>query len=367
MCAVAFCVFSFCWLFWFQADALTVAQHQLSGGTTHYDRTVGAVLITLVLTLLQLLTARLIKLYRNSHALTYLPSFLLLALLSDISSDADGTPFLSGCWYWAAPLLLLLWGGLVWLARQLMPFQSDKKPSGVFSRRAWINLLLMALMMFGVSMVGNTNAVYLYRAHVENALRQGDVEEALRTGRQSDETDVSLTMLRAYALSLRGELGDRLFDYPVEATGNDLLPLSASRSRLLLLSPDSLFLHLGALPKGNLSATTYYNLLERDTLATRAVADYRLCGLLIDRKLDAFIEILPRYYAINDSLPRHYKEALTLYVHQRSQPVLEYDNAILEEDWQDFQRLENSCPTKNEREGKVRERYATSYWYYFFY
>ena len=46
-CIVAFCVFSFVYLYFYQQDVLAAAQHVLSGGKTHYDRTVGAVLITL--------------------------------------------------------------------------------------------------------------------------------------------------------------------------------------------------------------------------------------------------------------------------------------------------------------------------------
>ena len=49
-CAILFLIFTFCFLYYYQADILTVEQHVLSHGQTHYDRTIGAVLITLLST-----------------------------------------------------------------------------------------------------------------------------------------------------------------------------------------------------------------------------------------------------------------------------------------------------------------------------
>ncbi len=366
MCAIVFCLFCFSWLYWFQADLLTVVQHVLSGGATHYERTTGAILITVILQLLQVAVGTIVRLYRRSHALTYFPSMLLLAILSDVNADIDHHVLL-GSWCWLAPLVLVAWGAAVWLARQIVPFPSDKEPTGMLSRRSWSNMLIMTIMMLAVAAVSNTNAVFHYRAHAEQALLHNDIDEALLTGRRSEETDASLTMLRAYALSLKGYMAERLFEYPIAGKGSDLLPLSESSSRFLLLSPDSLFRHLGARPRGEMTADTYYYLLERDTLATPALADYRLCGMLIDKDIDRFAHTLGKYYAIDDSLPKHYKEALTLYTHQRSKPVVVYHNPVNDEDWHDFQELEKQYSLASERRDKVKTRYATSYWYYFFY
>jgi hypothetical protein len=365
-CAIVFCLFSFCWLYWFQTDVLAVAQHVLSGGVTHYNRTVGALLITFVLMLLQQVVTALVRLYHRSHAITYLPSMLFLAVISDVNPDMERGCVLGG-WWIAVPLVILLWGGGVWVARQSLPILSEKMYSNVFSRGTWMNLFQLTVMMLLVVATANSNAVFHYRAHAETALLTHDTDEALRVGWESHETDVHLTMLRAYALSQQGLMGERLFEYPIVGTGNDLLPLPSSRSRLLLLSADTLFLHLGAKPRGKMTASRYYDLLERDTLATRAVADYRLCGLLVDRRIDDFAAQLPKYYAINDSLPRHYREALVLYAHQRSHPTLIYHHAVMDEDWDDFHKLSSAYSDKRERKGKVYDHYATSYWYYYFY
>lgn len=371
VCAVLFCFFSFFWLYWFQADIITVAQHILSGGVTHYDRTIGAVLITLVLLILQQIVLVMVKLYRRTHALTYLPSMLVLAVISDISPEVNQHSSL-GAWYFGVPLILLFWGGCVWLCKKILPFDSSKEAVGFFSQRSWINMLLMVVMMLCVVSIGNTNAVFHYRAHAEVALAGGDVDEALRVGERSLETDEHLTMLRIYALARKNQLGERLFQYPIAGSGNDILPLTGSNSKLLLLPADSLWRFLGARPAKTMGVARYLQALERDSFATAAVSDYALCRHLIDRDIDAFVGQLIQYHTVSDSavmesLPRHYREALTLYTHLRSNPVVVYHNAVMDEDWDNLQELEREYPQLNVRKGKVADGYSESYWYYYFY
>ena len=341
VCAIVFCLFSFFWLFWYQADVLSVGQHILSQGYTNYNRTVGALLITLVLQVLQMLINFFAGLHRRTHTLTYFPSMLLLAIFSSVYPSDDG--LYTVAWFWIAPLALLIWGALVWAARQILPLNPVKAPTGFFSRIMWHNLLLLLLMMIAVNAVSNSNAVFHYRAHVEKALLTNDDEEALRVGQRSLETDAPLTLLRMYALSRNQLLGERLFEYPIRGTGRDFRPNKKSKAGILMFPADSLFATLRTSP------------------------DYRLCTLLIDRKIDEFAAVLPRSYDLNGYLPKHYREALTLYTHQRHHPVVEYHNAELDEDWKDFQQLEASYPDPNERKGVIADRYMGSYWYYYFY
>ena len=79
VCAVVFCVLTFCYLYNYQADVLVVTQFLASGGQTHYAPFLGAVIITSVLLLLQVVVQFFARLRRRSYALTYAPSLLLLA------------------------------------------------------------------------------------------------------------------------------------------------------------------------------------------------------------------------------------------------------------------------------------------------
>ena len=68
-----------------------------------------------------------------------------------------------------------------------------------------------------------------------------------------------------------------------------------------------------------------------------------------------------------DRLPRHYREAMTLYTHLRSKPVMVYHNSVMEEDWKNLQELEAEYPDLTERKGRVEEHYRGTYWYYYEY
>jgi hypothetical protein len=366
VCAVCFLAFTFFWLYEFQADVITIAQHVLSDGATHYNRTIGALIVTFSLFILQLVVASVVRLTRRTHALTYFPSMLVLAFISDIDSDID-QQFTLGAWWWAAPLALIGWGCVVFVARGMPAYESDDKVSNVFfSKCIWINLIQMVFMMLLVAFLSNTNGVFHYSAHAEVALMEGDDKEALRVGSKSLETDRRLTMLRVYALSRQGLLAEKLFSYPIVGTSDDMLPMQLSPQ---MMPADSIWCHLGARPSQPCSAQRYYEALERDSLATTAVADYRLFGCLVDRSLDEFVALLPRYYQVADSLPlpRHYQEALVLYRHLRTNPALVYHHPVVDEDWDNLKQLEAQYPLPTERHFRVFDRYRGSYWYYYFY
>ena len=368
VCAIVFMIFSFCWLYFFQADLLAVAQHVLSHGQTTYNPLVGAIVITLVLYLLQLGVYAFTRLSKRFHALTYVPSFLLLALLSHVEPDAH--QHLSfGIWVWLTPLLFLLWIGAIAIARTIQPYEDDRT-GWLLSRRVWVNLLILSVMMLVVTLAANSNAVFHFRAHAETALLHNDVDEALRVGKSSQETDASLTMLRAYALSLKGQLGDRLFHYPVAGNSDDLLLVGTNSSTLNSNLTTLIHRHLGALPRQGMNGRHYLRNLQIGKQATAAVADYQLCADLIDRDLDAFAADITKYYQFSDStaeLPRHYREALVLYNRQRAHPSLVYHDAVVEEDYEDLLQLEAQYQEPSARMNQVREKYQNSYWYYYKY
>ncbi|MBQ9650304.1 MAG: hypothetical protein IJV25_07760 [Prevotella sp.] len=366
MCAIVFVLFSFCWLYFFQADQLAMSQHVLSGGLTRYNPIWGALIITLVLMLLQLLVNSFAKLTKRSHALTYVPSMMLLALVTEVSQQIETNGAVS-LWTWILPLFVLaVWGVCIWAARIIQDIESDRDFS-LFSRPMWINALLMALQIICVAWIANTNAVYHYRMQTETLLADGKYQKALEVGRYSHESDANLLMLRMYALARQNALGEKLFEYPITADVEQILPTSG-RTRMYYCAEDSLYRFLGGRPAEPMSPMHFLDLLERrDSVASRQVADYKLCGLLIDRQIDRFAREISRYYALDDRLPKHYREALVLYTHLRSNPVVVYHHAVTDEDWRNLQELESRYPDFTERKGRVEDQYRTTYWYYYEY
>ena len=364
-CAIVFLLFVFVYLYFFQADLLSMVQHVLSGGATHYDRTIGTVIITAVLYLVHIGARRLGGLDRVCHALSYFPSLLLLAALTDVGVDFSVSP-LRGLWLWLAPLLLAVYVFLSLAVKynwiETLP-PSYSAPISVL----WKNLLLMACMFIAVCLCGNNDSVLHYRLRVERLLGSGAYSKALMVGEKSDETDASLTMLRAYALSRSGQLGERLFEFPLTGGSYALLP-DGKGVRCLLYPEDRIVRALSIRKKGDMTPMEYLLYIERNGLGRKPVTDYILCGYLLDRNIDAFVNAIRRKYSLTSpSLPKHYKEALTLYTHLRSNPVLVYHNEVIDADYADFQNLEHKYTDARERESYVRDMYGDTYWFYYFY
>ena len=372
MCAIVFLTFSFVYLYFFQADVIAVVQHVLSYGVTHYNRLVGAVLITLTLYLVQLLIYVIVRLRKRSHALTYFPSMLALGIVSDVNYDVNQN-FSLGAWWWLLPLLLVLWAGIAFLARALQEIEPDTETTGLFSRPMWINMLIMSFFIILVASFSNTNAVFHFRMRAESLMLEGKFDKALEVGSESLESDADLQMIRMYALSRVGELPERLFAYPIVAHSSAILPVEG-QSQFLMYPVDSLYKFLGARPGIPMSTSRYLQLMQMrsDSISDKRIADYQLCGLLIDKRIDDFVIALRHLYAEGDSLdidrlPLHYREAMTLYTHLRSNPQIVYHHTVMDEDWDNMLELEREYTNKTERKIRVGKQYSNTYWFYYKY
>lgn len=364
VCAIVFCIFTFVYLYFYQADVLAVGQHVLSGGATHYDRLIGCVIITFSLMLLQIGVYTLFRLDKYCHALTYFPSLLVLTFITDISQDID-RGFSFGFWLWGGPLLLILWTCVSLFVRNIQMY-TNVTSSGLFSRTMWSNMAIMIFMFLFTGFVSNDNAVFHYRMRAEKCLLERDYDGALAAGVKSLETDNNLTMIRIYALSRKEMLGEKLFAYPIAGTSDDMLPYSGS-AHCMMYPNDSIYKYIGAKTNGYFRTVPYLKALMRLGLASSAVKDYILCAYLIDRDLDSFVRTLPEFYEVNDNLPKHYREALTLYTHLRSKPYIIYHNTVMDTDFSDLQALERKHKTQAAKSVAVNEMYSGTYWWYYMY
>ena len=361
MCAIIFVLFTWGWLYFFQADALAMTQHVLSGGLTHYDRLVGAVIVTAALFLLQVIVNRATKIHKRFHALTYVPSMLLLAMLTNISQTIDNGVSL-GHIIWLVIILTVIWVGLI-LCLRLYENIEKELSFALFSRSMWINMLIMVVMMIFVAWLGNTNAVFQYRMKMEGALMRGNYQQALKIGQKSLESDSDLLMLRMYALARCNEMGEHLFEYPITGNSSVVLPTNG-KTKMLLCPTDSLYKFLGARPAVEMEPQRYLAMLQRrDSVNNQAIADYLLCSYLIDRQIDRFAQEISNYYTLDTHLPKHYQEALTLYCHSRSNPVVTYRTPVVEEDYTNYQEFKKQYKDSMEQKTRI----SGTYWYYYEY
>lgn len=365
ICTIVFMVFTFCYLFFYQNDILAVEQHVLSGGRTHYNRILGAILITGILYLVQVGVFAVARLRKRTHALTYLPSFLLLIFITDVSPHID-QGFSFGAWIWVFPLVLILYVLCVMFARGFQTIEPDMNSTGIFSQLTWTNLLEMVAMMLCVGFFSNNNEVFHHRMRAESCLIKGDWRGAVKATEGIDEADSSLTFLRAIALSHEGKLGEKMFEVPVTGGSEAMLPNDRS-VKCMMYPQDSVYLWLGKRYVQYMSPLHYLNFSFRHHSAKKAAGDYLLTAYLMDKNLDAFAATIGLFYNLDSVIPKHYREALILYTHHRARPRIVYHSTVMDADFQDYQTLERQNPNPYQRQAAIRDTYGNTYWYYWQY
>ena len=266
------------------------------------------------------------------------------------------------------PLAAAVWWGVVYFLGELLRYRcSDiRHEEGYLARTLGCNIFILAAMMIGVGLLSNSNDITHYRLRMERLLMHGEYAKALEVGKASDKTDASLTMLRVFALAHEGRLGDELYKYPVRGTSASIVP-ELSDGKMLMLSPDSVYRMLGAIPRHGQTTKNYLKAIVKSGQATKAAIEYQLCGMLIDKDLDGFVNLLMKTHKIDDTLPLHYREALILYTHRRSSPKVVYRNTVMDTDYDDMQRLEAETKSPGERRIQIYKQFSGTYWEYFDY
>ena len=145
-----------------------------------------------------------------------------------------------------------------------------------------------------------------------------------------------------------------------------MLP-NGSSVKLMMADARFLYAHLGVVFREKMRPMAYIEMLHRRHRATKAAHDWLLCAYLLDRRLGQFASTLPKFYAINDKLPKHYQEALILYNHMTSHPVVSFHNSVGDADFDDYQDLQKKYADKRERYTALRDKYGNTYWFYFQY
>lgn len=347
MCAIVFILFSFLYIYFYQTPTLTYEQHVLSGGVTVYRPLISAIIITVVGCLLQFFVHNICGFTKGCHALTFFPSMALLAFLTCGEADGNGglTTGLS-IWIIAASVVVYVAGML--MLKRWLPYGKPSHELLLSSKALAANLCVMALMMLFVMKNGNSDSLLRRQVIAEKQLVAMDYESLAKEGQAKNgychpETNPELTLLRYIALDKRGELADKLFTQPVIGS-------TASLCRLEGITP----------------------VLCRKKMMSRYKGfNYHLCAFLCDKDLDSFARLLTDCIDIAkpgmcDSLPTHYREALVLYQHLRSNPVSAYNDSIMETDYHDLQQMMRSSKTANLRRDNLRRNYQTTYWNYYY-
>ena len=359
VCASLFVVFSFLYIYVFQGELLALLQDNLSGGRTKSNALVAALIITLLLQLLQWGVNRLSKLHGRWEAVSYLPSCVLLALLTDVN---DGTILYTlARWAWGVPLCIALYTALVWLNRTT----SGGRKWGFF-RVLWPNLAVLSLLFVLTGQVGNNATV----AHMELAawgyVHDGEYEKVLKVGDRSDDTNAELTALRFLAMAKTGELGNLLFCYP-QPYGADALIYNRYSKQTAAYGAGEYYRGWGEEPYGGESGRAFAERMYRKCSSAMWREVY-LAALLLDKDLDAFVQVW-RAVPQTGALPVYYQEALLLYnaLHPDAPVSFKADEAVATRfaDYRDLQKeyAGDDVVAMN----MSKRKFGNSYWCYYDY
>lgn len=363
-CGLLFSIFSFVYLYVFQKDVVGALHYSLSQGKTHYSPLVGAVIITVVLLIFRWGINRLMGLKGPVRALSYFPSCLLLGVLTDVNCGIFHGGSIEDEWLWLLPLLLLIYVGVVYTLRRVFRFWLNQEGSvlGLVNSNLAI-LTLLCLMTVGI---GNSNVNFHHELAVERAIRGQDYSGARMVGVESLETTRTLTVLRAHAMSLEGTLGEHLFEYP-QYYGVEGLLFEPHSQETLRLNADSLYTYLGAKPHTAEKPMDYLARICQDEVGKHTALDYYLSALLLDKKLGEFASAVHTYCFEQDSLPRYYREAITLYKKAHPDYGREIKDTVMVQRLHDFLGRQKEFSSPIEEKNRMRREFGDTYWWYYHY
>ena len=359
-----FSLFSFVYLSVFQRDVLEALHYSLAQGKTVYAPWISAVLITVVLLLVRWGINGLVGFKGALKTLSFFPSCLLLGVLTDVGHGVYHGGGIDPVWSWLLPVLLVLHVGLgSLLARAGRLYINPEMETGIVVNTNLFNLLLLCVMTV---CIGNTNVHFHHELQAEEALRKQDYARALQVGEKSMDPSRNLTALRAYAMSRQGTMGEDLFRYP-QLYGAAGLLMGTSDEKALRLNADSLYIYLGERPALGEPALDFFRRICREETGNYTTMDYYLSALLLEKKLDDFVDAFDELYIVRDSVPCYYRQAL--FLHDKFHPTAPADttDVPMEELWGKYTQKQQELSGQRGERNYMRREFGDTYWWYYQY
>lgn len=364
LCALLFIAFCFLYLYLLQPDYMGHLQNVLSSGATKYNAIIGAVLITLVLTVVGIIVHVVFRFPVRMLAWAWLPSVYLLTWLTSFSLgrlevDSASPPYFLLILF---PIIYILG---IFFARSVPDHYNEHRSFGSYLLP---NMLILFLSFLSLGVIADTSDSFHREEKAEGLLRKNLLEEVLLIGKEENYTSSRLFSMRSYSLCQLGRMGSELFNYPTSLGGsNDLLPEYVDTADVedwgskvyTLLGVDT----VGDKPKDVLR---FLEKLEQgDTLNNKLLREYLLSAYLLDRNLSAFSKVLS---IGKDSslyeLPLHYREALVLEASFEGDSVMFNRDTVVASLFHQFDSIRSHDVMHRDA---TRKSFGKTYWYYFFY
>lgn len=368
---VLFFVFVVFFYILFQRDLIAVMQETWSHGQTTNNPLITSLIAIVLLLVVQRIVRAISGLRGRWEALTWLPSFMLLSLSTDVSLPAFSYHLLP----WGIIAVAVI--GVLLLAVFFSNVtRSDKKTP--LSSLLIPNLAIFALSAVLCMEFTNHDAALHQELAAFRYARQGDVTAVTNVGRRSLETTPMLTALRNVALAHEGRLGDELFTYP-QPYGSDGLCVNRYSRPDTHFGSQTFYEFLGDEPYGGEASADFCERLYRQDDAP-VHRDLYAASLLLDGRLREFVAAFPpsRYVELNDeggaqtdfsSLPIHYREAWVLArsLYSREPALENYHDAEMQAQFDDFRSRYESAHTDTKIIlNELYLTYGKTYWHYFY-
>jgi hypothetical protein len=218
--------------------------------------------------------------------------------------------------------------------------------------------------------VGNCNELLHNKLLVAQCIREQRYEEALLVGKKSLHNTHSLTTLRALALSYTGKLGESLFEYPQSSKSNGLF-FPKGMVDVCRFTDEDIELRLGGISREKDESVVNYlsRMCESDSTVDSPALDYYLCALLLERELPRFHQTLLSYWPLGKTLPRHYQEALLVYLQLTGEisPMASLCTPSVKERYDGFCQLQAEYELPLHQNNYTRRKYGDTYWWYYCY
>lgn len=353
-----FLLFVFCFFLFFQNDLIAVMQETWSRGITRNNPVITACIVGGLLLLLQTGLHRLFNICGRWEAFSFLPSFMILSLSTDVSSSSFHYES-SVKWI----VILVVAFAVTWVVPHLCDMVSRERKTSFVSLLA-TNLAVFALSMASCMALTNHDAPL----HMElAAFRYADLEDVERVshlGERSLETTPALTALRNAALCREGRAGEALFSLPQPYGVDGMLPGRYIRHDTRY-GAEVWNRLVDSEPYGGEKALDFCHRLYR-TNDTPFHRDLYIAALLLDRQLDVFSREFPPALMGDTLAPRHYREAWLLAQYE-GVARMDYQDSELEPLFDAFlalDRLPDATPlvTANRRQLS----YGKTYWNYYY-
>ena len=366
-CGFLFSAFSIVYLAVFQKDVMEALHYSLAEGKTVYAPWASAIILTVALQVIRVSLNGLLRLRGPLKALSYFPCCLLLGVLTDVTHNVYHGGGIDAAWATLLPVMLVVYGIVGWLlARAARLWLNPEIPTGVVVNTNLITLLMLCFMTVGI---GNTNIHFHHELQMEEALRKQDYDRALLVGEKSMDPSRNLTALRVYALSRQGMVGEKLFSYP-QLYGAAGLLMGTDNGKALRLNADSLYVYLGDSLKLGEAALKFFERICEEETGNYTTLDYYLSALLLEKKLDKFMQAFVDWYRMEETpFPKYYKQAYYLHnhMHAGSEKYLLIDDEEMDALWEKYQARKQELAGQPGEANFMRREFGDTYWWYYQY